>query len=386
MMRKIVLLQPQRLVFGRDCAGDCAPHLRRAGLKRAFLVTGPPTRRLAELLAETLRQAGLQAEIFDGVDREPTIAMFRVALDTARAAQPNVVIGIGGGSSLDVAKLVAALLDGKQTVEQSFGIDLLAGRSTFLACLPTTAGTGSEVSPNAILLDESEHLKKAVVSPHLVPDATFVDPVLTVSMPPAVTAGTGLDALTHCIEAYTNRFSHPAIDLYALEGIRLIAANLPRAVADGRDLDAREKLALGSMYGGLCLGPVNTAAVHALAYPLGGEFHVAHGISNAVLLPYVMEFNLRACPERYADVALALGAEPRSDAAETARQGVQRVHKIARQCGVPMNLADLKVPRSAVSRMAEAAMRVERLLKNNPRELTIADATRVYEQAFQPQG
>jgi alcohol dehydrogenase class IV len=203
-------------------------------------------------------------------------------------------------------------------------------------------------------------------------------------MPPVVTAGTGLDALTHCIEAYTNRFSHPAIDLYALEGIRLIAANLPRAVADGRDLDAREKLALGSMYGGLCLGPVNTAAVHALAYPLGGEFHVAHGISNAVLLPYVMEFNLRACPERYADVALALGAEPRSDPAETARQGVQRVHDIARQCGVPMSLADLNVPRSAVPHMAEAAMRVQRLLKNNPRELTIADATWVYEQAFQP--
>lgn len=386
MIPKIALLQPRRLVFGRDCAGDCAPHLRRLGLKRAFIVTGPPTYRLAEMVAETIRGEGLHADLYDGVDREPSIAMFRTALDAARAVRPDAVIGVGGGSPLDVAKLVAALLDGEQSVEELFGVDLLAGRRTFLACLPTTAGTGSEVSPNAVLLDESAQLKKGVVSPHLVPDATFVDPVLTVSMPPAVTAGTGLDALTHCVEAYTNRFAHPMIDLYALEGIRLIAANLAHAVADGRDLDARERLALASMYGGLCLGPVNTAAVHALAYPLGGEFHIAHGISNAVLLPHVMEFNLPACPDRFADVALALGVARQSNPVETARQGVQRIHDIARACGVPMSLSDLKVPRSAVARMAEAAMQVKRLLKNNPRELTVADAIWVYEQAFQPRG
>jgi len=382
MIAKIAITQPSRLVFGRNCSNDCAPYLRRSGVSRVFLVTSPPTQQLAETLAESLRQEGLKAEVYAGVDREPSVPLFTAALDAAKAARPDGVIGIGGGSALDVAKLVAALVTSDQSVRDLFGIDLLACRSTFLACLPTTAGTGSEVSPNAILLDEGS-LKQGVISPYLVPDATFVDPMLTVSMPPAVTAGTGLDALTHCIEAYTNRFSHPIIDIYALEGIRLIAANLPRAVANGTDLEARESVALGSMYGGLCLGPVNTAGVHALSYPLGGEFHVAHGVSNAVLLPHVMEFNLRACPERYAKVAAALGAEWREDPVDMAFGGVQRVHQIASQCGIPMNLADLNVPRSAIPHMADAAVNVKRLLKNNPREINVADATRIYEQAFQ---
>jgi len=381
-MRPIAMLQPHRLVFGQDCSGECAPYLRRRGLQSAFVVTAPPTRFLAEKLAASLRAEGLRAEVYDGIDTEPTVGMFQTALEAAKSAAPDAVIGLGGGSPLDVAKLVAAFLNSDQRVQDTFGIDLLAGRSTFLACLPTTAGTGSEVSPNAILLDEAERLKKGVVSPYLVPDATFVDPVLTVSMPPSVTAGTGLDALTHCIEAYTNKFAHPMIDLYALEGIRLIAGNLARAVACGGDLEAREKVALGSMYGGLCLGPVNTAAVHALSYPLGGEFHVAHGISNSVLLPHVMEFNMEACAERSAEVAAALGASREADAMRMASAGVRRVREIAAECGVPMNLNDLKIPRPAIPHMAEAAMRVTRLLKNNPRELTLPDAIAMYERAF----
>jgi len=221
-----------------------------------------------------------------------------------------------------------------------------------------------------------------VVSPFLGPDATLVDPVLTVSMPPAVTAGTGLDALTHCIEAYTNRFAHPLVDAYALEGIRRIGRNLRRAVTHGDDLDAREPVALGSMYGGLCLGPVNTAAVHALAYPLGGEFHVPHGFSNAVLLPHVMDFNMAAAPERYADVAVALGAERSDDATETACRGVRRVLDLARECGAPMHLAHWGIHADAVPRIAEAAIKVQRLLKNNPREMTLADAQRIYASAL----
>lgn len=384
MIQRITLYQPQRLVFGRDCAQDCGPYLQRSGSRRAMIVTSPATRQLAAGVAETIVHAGLEVEIYDDVDKEPTIAMFRLALEAGRDLQPDAVVGVGGGSALDVAKLVAALVDASQSVEDCFGIDLLSGRRKLLACLPTTAGTGSEVSPNAILLDDPARLKKGVVSPYLVPDASFVDPMLTLSVPPAVTAATGLDALTHCIEAYTNRFANPLIDLYALEGIRLIASTLARTVADGLDIDAREQVALGSLYGGICLGPVNTAGVHALAYPLGGEFHIAHGISNAVLLPHVMNFNLTASLERFAEVAIALGAQAQSSSLETARRGIARVHEIARQCGVPMNLADLGVPRSAVPGMAKAAMQVQRLLKNNPRQMTAADAVEIYESAFEP--
>ena len=197
------------------------------------------------------------------------------------------------------------------------------GRELPLVCLPTTAGTGAEVSPNAILLDEADELKKGVVSPHLVPDAAFVDPLLTISVPPAVTAATGLDALTHCIEAYANKFAHPIVDTYALQGIRLISANLVRAVRNGNDIEARAALALGSLYGGLCLGPVNTAAVHALAYPLGGRFHIAHGVSNALLLPHVLRFNFSAAPERYAEIAVALGVARNGSDLGTAEQGVE---------------------------------------------------------------
>jgi alcohol dehydrogenase class IV len=300
----------------------------------------------------------------------------------ARAEKIDGVLGIGGGSAIDVAKLVAALMNGEQRVDEVFGINQLRSRELPLVCLPTTAGTGAEVSPNAILLDEADELKKGVVSPYLVPDAAFVDPLLTVSVPPAVTAATGLDALTHCIEAYANKFAHPIVDMYALEGVRLISSNLIRAVQHGADLEARAALALGSLYGGLCLGPVNTAAVHALAYPLGGKFHVPHGVSNAVLLPHVLRFNIDAAPTRYAEVAVALGVARNGSDAGTAERGVDLLSRLSRDCGVPQSLSHLNIPREAIPAMAGAAMKVTRLLKNNLRPLTEADAARIYEAAY----
>jgi alcohol dehydrogenase class IV len=283
---------------------------------------------------------------------------------------------------MDVAKLLAAFTRGTQPVAEVFGINLLAGRALPLVCLPTTSGTGAEVSPNAILLDEAAALKKGVVSPHLVPDAAFIDPLLTLTVPPGVTAATGLDALTHCLEAFANRFAHPAVDVYALEGIRLIAAHLERAVHNGQDLDARAAMALGSYYGGLCLGPVNTAAVHALSYPLGGRFHIAHGVANSVLLPHVLRFNTPAAPGRYAQLALALGVPPAGSAAATAGRGVEFLAQLSRRCGVPQTLSELRIPRDAIPSMAQAAMQVTRLLKNNLRPVNETDAVAIYEAAF----
>jgi alcohol dehydrogenase class IV len=209
-----------------------------------------------------------------------------------------------------------------------------------------------------------------------------VDPLLTVSVPPAVTAATGLDALTHCIEAYANKFAHPVVDLYALEGVRLIAANLVQAVRNGADQQARAALALGSLFGGMCLGPVNTAGVHALAYPLGGQFHVPHGISNAVLLPHVIRFNLGAAPERYAALAYALGVEKDGPPLPVAERGADHLEILLGSCGIPTRLSELGVPRSALPQMAQAAMTVTRLLKNNPREITEADALEIYQTAY----
>jgi alcohol dehydrogenase class IV len=351
------------------------------GLSRVFIVTSPPIVGLAEPLADALRKASASVTIYSEIATEPTVEMFEAALEAAHAVEPDAIIGVGGGSAMDVAKLVAALHSSQQNVREVFGINRLASRHRYLACLPTTSGTGSEVSPNAILLDEVYQLKKGVVSPHLVPDAAYVDPSLTLTLPPPVTAATGMDALTHCIEAYANRFAHPIVDLYTLQGIRLIGANLLQAVEKGDDPEARANMALGSLYGGLCLGPVNTAAVHALAYPLGGEFHVAHGVSNAVLLPPVLEFNLPAAPERYAKIALALGVEAGSTTSETAQRGLDKIRELSRRCGIPRGLSELGVPAEAIPRMAQSAMKVTRLLKNNLRELTAVDAEAIYRAA-----
>jgi alcohol dehydrogenase class IV len=225
-------------------------------------------------------------------------------------------------------------------------------------------------------------LKRGVISPHLVPDVACVDPLLTCSMPPAITAATGLDALTHCIEAYANRFAHPMVDLYALQGIRLIAENLLSAIVNGQDIQARAALALGSLYGGMCLGPVNTAAVHALAYPLGSEFHIAHGISNAVLLPHVLRFNLPPAPERYAAIAMALGVPATDSAITAAERGIQRLEQLMARCSMPRRISEFGVPREALPRLAKAAMTVTRLLKNNLRPLTEADALALYRAAW----
>ncbi|HZT21886.1 MAG TPA: iron-containing alcohol dehydrogenase [Verrucomicrobiae bacterium] len=378
-MNPITLLQPPCVTFGNGCASQSAAFLteRRAG--RVLLVTSKSVRPQIEFLAEALRKAGATLMESRFVSPEPTRKFLETVLTEARAQEPDAVLGVGGGSVLDVAKLLAALLPARQSLDEILGVHRLRSRGLLLVCLPTTAGTGSEVSPNAILLDEADEMKKGVVSPHLVPDAAFIDPLLTLSVPPEVTAATGLDALTHCIEAYANQLAHPVTDHLALRGVELISNNLLRAVRNGRDQEARGALALGSFYGGLCLGPVNTAAVHALAYPLGGKFRVPHGVANAVLLPEVLKFNLPAAPERYAAIAVAAGVARNGSLFKTAEQGIEQLANLARQCGVPQRLSELKIPRAAIPAMARAALQVQRLLKNNPRPVTEADAANIYE-------
>ena len=377
--RMLNLRQPRTLVFGGGCVPQFITDLAASGLHQVFVVCAEPIRGLVDPIVQSLADRGLSTVINDSVNGEPDIAVFEEVLGAARSAPIDAVVGIGGGSVLDVAKLVAALLHSDERARDVFGIGKLQGRKTFLVCLPTTAGTGSEVSPNAILLDETENLKKGAVSPWLVPDAAYVDPTLTRTVPPDVTTATGLDALTHCIEAYANRFAHPMIDLYALKGIELISAHLEAAYQDGGNMDARRALALGSLYGGLCLGPVNTGAVHALAYPLGGEFHIPHGVSNAILLPAVLEFNVPAWPQRYARVARALGCREGDTDVETARLGVERIRQLSEDCGLPSSLSQWGVSQEAVRRLAQSALTVTRLLKNNPRELTQEDAETLYQ-------
>jgi alcohol dehydrogenase class IV len=384
-MRTITFLQPNRLTIGLGCVAECISYVQGLNCPSVHIISSPSLWTTMTEIARSLISSGCIVSIDAGINKEPTISMFEQAVAKARDAKTTCVLGIGGGSVLDVAKLVAAFVDNDQNVEETFGIDLLRGRHCHLVCMPTTAGTGSEVSPNAILLDEQAKLKKGVISPYLVPDATFIDPRMTQSMSPEVTAFTGLDALTHCIEAYTNKFAHPLVDVYALQGISLCHQFLTRAVRQPDDLEAREGMSLASLYGGLCLGPVNSAAVHALAYPLGGEFHVPHGLSNAPLLPHVFRFNAQATPDRHAAVAIAVGVRSSGDDLDTAYRGADRLKQLAMECDVFAKLSRYNIGRSAIPSMAKSAMTVTRLLKNNPRDIDEAACLKIYSECFQEQ-
>ncbi|HEY6814128.1 MAG TPA: iron-containing alcohol dehydrogenase [Croceibacterium sp.] len=361
-----------------SCAADCAG----AGATSVLLITSPQIVRLCDSLVRDLEARGIAATVWSDVAGEPTRADLAAALEAARACGADFVIGLGGGSPMDLAKLVAALADGRQQFDAIVGIGLLQARALPLACIPTTAGTGSETTPIAILEDEEAQLKKGAVSEYLVPDFAYLDPELTVSMPRGVTAATGIDALTHCIEAYANRLAHPMVDVLALEGIRLIAQNLEIACTRPDDLPAREAMLRASHLGGMCLGPVNTAAVHALAYPLGGEFHVAHGVANSLLLPHVLRFNVEAAPARYAEVARALGAAPGGDELATAHAGIAEIERLSAAVGIERRLSAFGISSNALPGMAAAAMTVQRLLTRNLREVTEADALAIYEAAL----
>lgn len=380
-MKTITLLNPQKLVFGEDALETFKQDIIASGYKRLFIITITYlTDQLTDLL-ETLKQADIEFEIDISIENEPTFQELAEILEKAKKFNADSIVGIGGGSVLDVSKLVAAQLKNSQTIDEIIGIGNLKERQTYLACIPSTSGTGSEVSPNAIFIDENGN-KKGVISPFLVPDASYIYPKLTLSVPASVTAATGIDALTHCLEAYANKFSHPVVDVIAIEGIRLIAENLFEACENGNNLEARTNVALGSLYGGMCLGPVNTGAVHALSYPLGTEFHIPHGLSNALLLPYVMEFNLPNAIKEYANIARAIGAPIGKTDEETAKNGIQKIRELNAACKIPKKLSDLNIPISAIDKMANSALEIQRLLKNNPRKVELDDAKAIYKAAF----
>jgi alcohol dehydrogenase class IV len=381
-MKNITFHNPKQLVFGAGSIKQMADDYLALGLKRLFILTISSITDQITPVVSLLKKNGVSVEVQCFEKGEPTFVDFEEILTHAKKFNADSVAGIGGGSVLDLAKLIAAQLYNSQSLTSIVGIGLLKERKTYLICMPTTSGTGSEVSPNAILLDQENHAKKGIISPFLVPDAAYIDPVLTLGLPPSVTAFTAIDALTHCIEAYTNKFAHPMVDHLALKGIQLICDNLKRAVDNGLDINARSALALGSLYGGMCLGPVNTAAVHALAYPLGSEFEVGHGLSNALLLPYVMEFNLPASVEKYVKIAEAINARAGATSLETAKNGITMIKRLISDCSVPSRLSIIGIPVTSIDKLAASAMEVQRLLKNNIREVTLEDARSIYQSAY----
>lgn len=371
MARPITLLQPPKLEIGAGAIARLAGFADR--FRRVFVVAMAPT-------AAFVERIGLSGavEIFIDLPPEPDLPSVEAVLAAARAFEPDLVIGLGGGSVMDVAKLVAALWDSEQTIPGVLGVGKIQGRRTALVQLPTTSGTGSEAGTRALVTDPSTMAKMAIESEHMLADMAVLDPELTYSVPAAVTAATGVDALAHCVEAFTNVRAHPLIDGYARFGIELVGRYLQRAVADGGDVEARAGMMLASYYGGICLGPVNTAAGHALAYPLGTRLRLPHGLANAIIFPHVLAFNAPAQPEKTREILDRLGL-----AAEDSTQAVLGVtHDYCQRLGVEMTLSRHGADAEDLPRWAAEAHAIRRLMDNNPRPMDVEDVLGIYRAAL----
>lgn len=371
MDRPITIHQPKRLEIGAGASTRVGKLAE--GLSRPLVIASRQTAQYSERL-------GLLGEVLvvDNVQPEPDLPALDRVLVAARNHRPDLVVGLGGGSVLDVAKLVAALWKSDQTLSDVAGPNRVAGRDTYLFQVATTAGTGSEAGIRALVTDPATKSKIAVESPHLIADLAVLDPELTYSVPAAVTAATGVDAMAHCVEAFTSVRSHDLIDGYARMGFNLVGQYLKRAVLDGCDREARAGMMLASYYGGICLGPVNTSAGHALAYPLGTRLSLPHGLANAIIFPHVLAFNQPVVVNKTAEVADALFLKNASspEALKAA------AFDYCRGLGIEMCLRSHGAEKGDLAVWAEEAFAIRRLMENNPRDMSVAEIHSIYQDAF----
>ena len=373
------------ILFAPGASAGIADVVGQCGARRVLLVTDAGVRGagLTRAAEASLAAAGIAFTVFDAVVADPPAAVVEAAAARARAEDVDLVLSIGGGSALDTAKLVAYLARSDEPLDALYGVGLAKGQRLPLVLVPTTSGTGSEVTPIAIVTTPSQE-KKGVVSPRLLPDWAILDPELTLGLPAAVTAATGIDAMVHAIEAYTSRHrKNPLSDQFARQALALLSGSIRTACRDGADLAARSDMLLGASLAGMAFANAPVAAVHALAYPIGALFHVPHGLSNALVLTGVMRFNLPDAAALYAELAPIVDpAAAGRPEAETAGMLVDALDAIGRDCGVPATLSAVGIGEGDLDRLAADAMRQTRLLVNNPREMTLADARAIYANAL----
>jgi alcohol dehydrogenase class IV len=379
---------PHKIITGDGSATTLGAQAQALGVTRVVLVTDKILHEKTDSVPDAvacLKASGVAVEVFDDVEPDPLVNTARRSAEFAHRVAPNGIVGLGGGSPLDIAKATAAILANEAPLEQMWGVGNVPKPALPMILLPTTSGTGSEVTPNCILTDvksDGGHMKKGIVSPHILARVAIVDPLLTVTAPPSVTAASGMDALTHAIETYVSKSAQPITLPLALEAIRLIGKYLRRAVANGSDLEARRYMANASMLAGVAFANGFLGGVHAVAMAMGGQFNVAHGVANALMLPYVMEFNEMAATEKFATIAEALGESLEGlSEREAARRATLAVHQLVIDVGLPHVLADVKISEDRISALAEESFGNQRLLKNNPRSATVQDLTRILESA-----
>ncbi|MBI9106500.1 MAG: iron-containing alcohol dehydrogenase [Spirochaetales bacterium] len=329
-------------------------------------------------IEKVLKDAGKQIILVDDVKPDPSMQLVDSIARKARTSGAQAVIGLGGGSSIDSAKVAAALVGNEGSIKDYLGVGLLPKPGLPILAVPTTAGTGSEVTYLSILSDLENETKKGFGTPFIMPKFAFLDPLLTLGLPPHITAATGMDALCHCVEAYTSANANDYSDAMAVKAIKLIGANIRTAFNDGANIKARENMLIGSLMAGIAFANAGVTAVHAFAYPLGGMFHVPHGLANSLMLPVIIKFNASAMKDRFGHVAELLTGKTGVDWQDC----IAEVERLSEDVKLPRNLKAIDIPEDAIGPMSVSVMDQTRLLVNNPREVTQADAFDIYTEAY----
>lgn len=373
--------QIRRVVEGAGSLENIVEEVKAYGASRVLLVTDAGVFK-AGLTADPqarLEKAGLSVHLINDVPPEPKQSEVQAIFDRAEKFETDLVLAIGGGSAMDTAKLIALMLGNGLNVQDLLDGKRPASRKVPLIMVPTTAGTGSEATPNAIVLVPELNLKVGIVSDLMVADEAILDAKLTVGLPDFITANTGIDALCHLMECYISKKACPLSDTFALRGITLVARSLRKAYTDGTDLAARADMLLASSYGGMAIAASSTVGIHALSYPLGGRYHIPHGLSNAILMPYVMEENAPCCLERYGEIARAMGLDVTGKSPEAvAEMLVKELYDLNAFLHIHCDLKEKGITLEVVDELVEAGSKVTRLLNNNPKALSHDDMRRIY--------
>ena len=343
--------------------------------------------KLTEPTLNQLKKFSPKVEIFEDVEADPSLKTLLKSIEIGKKMNATGVIGFGGGSSMDVAKLTSLILGSNENIEEAWGVSNAKGPRLPLVLVPTTAGTGSEVTPISIITVGEEE-KKGVSSPIILPDVAILDPDLTLGLPAHTTAATGIDAMVHAIEGYAsaNKNNNPISKMLSVEALKLLGGSIEKAVFDGSNLEARGNMLIGAMLAGKSFANSPVAAVHALAYPIGGTFHVSHGLSNSLVLPYVLRFNSadNKATKDYAELAPFVFPDINTNQGSQAvcSEFIDRMESLSKKLGLPQKLREVNIPKEACEKMAKDAMKQTRLLVNNPREVTEKDALNIYESAW----
>ncbi len=377
--------QPTKIRFGCGAIADLANLVKELGCNKIFLVADPGLQSagILDKITAPLTKAEIPYQLYTDIAPEPGLMLADKGNELARQFGADCVIGTGGGSAMDVAKAISILLTNGGNAEDYLGLGKISKPGVPKIMVPTTAGTGAEVTFTAVFINEKTQSKGGMNGDPLYPDAALLDPELTVSLPPHVTASTGIDAFTHALEAFVSTQAHSISDMYAIEAIDLISSNLGKAFANGNNLEARSKMLLGSLLGGKALATAGVGLVHAMAYPLGGMFNIPHGLANAVLLPYVVAYNIIGNPEKYAAVAEIMGCDTDGlNLKEAARCAVEAIYELNMEVGIPSSLSSLGISSDKIDEMARIALTVTRPVENNPRVPSLEDVISIYKEAM----